>query len=64
MNKEERKKVADFIVAHEDLTYPQIANIIGCNYSTITRVAAEFDIRRPVGKRTAQVIQIPESEVR
>ncbi len=56
MTKDERKQVASYIVAHPELTYPKVANIVGCNYSTITRIAAEFSITRPVGKRTAHVI--------
>jgi hypothetical protein len=56
MTKTERKEVAEFIVSHPDTTYPQIANLKQLAVSTITRIAAEFGVKRPVGKKTPAII--------
>jgi hypothetical protein len=56
MTKSERKTVADYILAHPEYTYPAIARLTGLAYSTITRIAGEFEIRRPVGKRSVFTI--------
>ena len=51
MTKVERRKVADYIATHTELTHHQIANTLGLGYSTITRIAMEFAVKREVGKR-------------
>jgi hypothetical protein len=56
MTKTERRAIALFIVANPTLTYPTIANLKHLSYGTITRIAAEFSIRRPVGVKTENII--------
>ncbi len=69
MTKSERKEIAEFIVSNPTLTYPKIANIKQLAASTITRIAAEFGICRPVGKKTPAIIAatlttLPDTEAR
>jgi len=51
MTKVERRKVADYIATHTELTHHQLANLLNLGYSTITRIAMEFAVRRDVGKK-------------
>jgi hypothetical protein len=51
MNKNERSMVASYIAKHTELTHHQIANTLKLGYSTITRIAMEFAVKREVGKR-------------
>jgi hypothetical protein len=64
MTKEERKAVADYIISHPEHTYSAISRITGLAYSTITRIAGEFEITRPTGKRTAPSFTANKNEAR
>ena len=51
MTKEQRKDLANWIENNPDVIYPVVANLTNYSYSTITLLAAEFDIHRPTGKK-------------
>jgi hypothetical protein len=52
MQKADRSKVAEFIRTNPMLSYPEIANLLQLGYSTLTRIAAEFGVRRARGPKS------------
>jgi uncharacterized protein YerC len=44
--KEVRKKVAEYIALHPELTYRRISEKLDCSLCTIGRIAREFSISR------------------
>ena len=55
MNKNQRAVLAEFIRQNESLSYQAIANLHHCHAATIRNVAAEFEIRRKVGRKHAPI---------
>jgi hypothetical protein len=49
--KKAHEAIRDVIVANPALSYQQIAKLLGCSRWLVSRVAAEFDVRRPRGRR-------------
>jgi hypothetical protein len=47
MNREERAVVAQYIKDNPRITYPAVARVFNLSYSTVCRISAEFEIRRP-----------------
>lgn len=45
------KAIRDIIVANPAMSYRQIADLMGCSRWLVYRVAVEFDVRRPRGRR-------------
>jgi hypothetical protein len=45
--------IRDVIVASPALSYRQIAELLGCSSWLVSRVAVEFDVRRPRGAAAA-----------
>jgi hypothetical protein len=44
-------RVAEYIRTHPEETYAVISKKLRIGYSTVTRIAALYGIRRPAGKR-------------
>jgi hypothetical protein len=48
--KKAHEAIRDVIVANPALSYQQIAGLLGCSRWLVSRVAVEFDVRRPRGR--------------
>ncbi len=55
MSKNERAVLAEFITAHPELRYVEIAQAHHLALSTICRIAQEFHIRRKTGPKLPNV---------
>jgi len=55
--KRAHEAIRDVIVANPALSYQQIAELLGCSRWLVSRVAAEFDVRRPRGRRGPSTTQ-------
>jgi hypothetical protein len=52
MQKADRSIVAEFIRTNPMLSYPELANLLRVGYSTLTRIAAEFGVKRARGPKS------------
>jgi transposase len=52
MTKDERKLIADYIRENESMSYHHVARHHNLSYTSITRIAAEFEIARKSGPKS------------
>jgi hypothetical protein len=51
MNREERAIIATYIQSHPLESYPAVSRAYRLSYSTVCRIAQEFQIVRPTGRK-------------
>jgi hypothetical protein len=56
MNRLERAEVAQFIKDNLQLSYPTIARMKNIGYSSVARIAQEFEIVRATGRKMPPVV--------
>jgi putative heme iron utilization protein len=54
---EQRAKVAEFMRAHPEVTYREIAETLQCSLETLTAIAKEYGCGRSRKKLTADVVE-------